>query len=106
MDSTQLQTNMITKELEKFYYVNDIDYQRMLKNAYQAINLTEMWDYVKKDIDRFMYNNDDEINIITKKMSELGYNEHSGSSFGWTMRHMQFIAEHGLEKHRNNWMEK
>lgn len=106
MDSTQLQTNMITEELQNFDYVDDKNKQRMLKNAYQAINLTAMWDYMKKDIKNFMYNDDYQINIITEKMSELGYNEHSGSSFGETMRHMQFIAEHGLEKHRNNWIKK
>jgi len=31
------------------------------------------------------------------KMEELGYSGHSGSSFGWTMRMMEFLAKHGRE---------
>ena len=42
-----------------------------------------------------MMSSDKEINIITEKMAELGYDGHSGASFGWTMRQMQYIAQHG-----------
>ena len=76
----------------------------MLENAYQAISLTEMWDYMKKDIDSFMFSSDKEIGIISKKMEELGYGGHSGASFGITMRNMQFIALHGLEEHKKMWL--
>jgi hypothetical protein len=37
-------------------------------------------------------------------MEDLGYDGHSGSSFGLTMRHMQFIALHGLEEHKKIWL--
>ena len=50
----------------------------MLENAYQAISLTEMWDYIKKDRESFMLSSDKEIKIISDKMEELGYNGHSG----------------------------
>jgi hypothetical protein len=33
-------------------------------------------------------------------MVELGYNGHSGSSFGYTMRAMQYIAQNGEEKYK------
>ncbi len=106
MDNTQSQTEIKTKELQQFNYVSDKLHQSMLKNAYQAINLTEMWDYIKKNTNYFMINDDNEIQIISQKMSELGYDTHSGSSFGWTMRHMQFIAQYGLEEHSKKWVEK
>ena len=86
-----------------FYYVDD-NSRIMFENAYQAISLTEMWDYMKKDRESFMFSSDKEIEIISKKMEDLGYDGHSGSSFGLTMRNMQFIALHGLEEHKKIWL--
>ena len=37
-------------------------------------------------------------------MEDLGYDGHSGSSFGLTMRNMRFIALHGLEEHKKIWL--
>ena len=92
-------------ETETFNYLNDKNYQEMFLNAYQAIELTEMWNFMKQDIDSYMWNRSDEVKIISNTMSELGYNGHSGSSFGWIMRHMQFIATNGLEAHKKIWLE-
>ena len=86
-----------------FYYVDD-NSRIMFENAYQAISLTEMWDYMKKDRESFMFSSDKEIEIISKKMEDLGYDGHSGSSFGLTMRNMRFIALHGLEEHKKIWL--
>ena len=79
----------------KFIYVKDDNKKEMLQNAWTAITQLDLWDYMKRDTDSYMMSSDAEINIITKKMEELGYNGHSGSSFGWTMRQMQHIAQHG-----------
>lgn len=49
-----------------FYYVDD-NSRIMFENAYQAISLTEMWDYMKKDRESFMFSSDKEIEIISKK---------------------------------------
>ena len=86
-----------------FYYVDD-NSRIIFENAYQAISLTEMWDYMKKDRESFMFSSDKEIEIISKKMVDLGYDGHSGSSFGITMRNMQFIALNGLEEHKKIWL--
>ena len=37
-------------------------------------------------------------------MEELGYNGHSGYSFGWTMRQMQYIAEHGESNYMDTYL--
>jgi len=81
-----------------FEYVKEKRSRDLLVNAWQAISLTEMWDFVKQPIDSFVWTSDPRTEIITKKMSELGFNEHSSTSFGWTMRTMQYIAQHGEEK--------
>ena len=84
----------------KFEYVQDVWMREMLINAWQAITTTETWDFVRQDTDSFMFSSDPRVNIIGKKMEELGYTGHSGASFGLTMRHMQFIAKHGEEEYK------
>jgi hypothetical protein len=79
----------------QFLYVIDVFDREMLQNAWTAINQLDLWEYMKRPTDSYMMSSDPEINIITKKMEDLGYNGHSGSSFGWTMRQMQHIAQHG-----------
>jgi hypothetical protein len=86
-----------------FNYTDDHS-RVMLENAYTAISLTEMWDYMKKNSDSYMFSTDKEIKIISDKIEELGYHGHSGASFGLTMRNMQFIALHGLEEHKKMWL--
>ena len=79
----------------QFLYVDDANDKEMLQNAWTDINQLYLWEYMKRPTDSYMMSSDPEINIITKKMEELGYDGHSGSSFGWTMRQMQHIAQHG-----------
>ena len=79
----------------QFLYVDDANDKEMLQNAWTAITQLDLWYYMRRETDSFMLSRDPEINIITDKMAELGYDGHSGSSFGWTMRQMQHIAQHG-----------
>jgi hypothetical protein len=81
--------------LGQFNYIVNKSKRLMLVNAWKAITLTETWDFVKNNSDSFMFNNNKIIGIISQAMLELGYNLHSCSSFGYTMRTMQFIAIHG-----------
>ena len=97
---------MNNEHLSNFNYVNDTSCREMLLNAYQAIQLTETWDFMKQDINSYTSSNSNEVKLISNKMSELGYNYHSGSSFGWIMRHMQIIAQNGLEAHKEYWLKK
>jgi len=86
--------------LGQFEYISDSSSRKMLQNAYQAINLTETWDFVKQDIYSFMVCDAPEIKIILEKMGELGYHGHSGVSFGFIMREMQFIAQKGEKEYK------
>jgi hypothetical protein len=79
-------------------YIKQEHTREMLENAWKAINLTETWDFVSQSLESFMMSSDDRIWIITKKMEDLGYSGHSGFSFGWTMRNMQYLAQNGVEK--------
>ena len=88
----------------EFKYISSYNDRVMMTNAWQAITLTETWDFVKQDIDSFMFSLEPQISIISKKMEELGYNGHSGSSFGWVMRNMQYIAKHGETKFHEEYL--
>jgi hypothetical protein len=85
-----------------FDYIKSSDdsYKRMLVNAYQAITQTETWNFVKEDCKSFAFSNDPRVSLIIQKMEELGYYGHSGGSFGFIMRDMQYIAKNGEEKFR------
>jgi hypothetical protein len=89
----------------KFEYVKCAHTREMLANAWQAINLTETWDFVRMPTESFMMSRDDRIWVITAKMEELGYYGHSGFSFGWTLRQMQFIAQHGEARFRKTYLD-
>ncbi len=82
----------------KFEYISKHTERDMLVNAWQAISQTNLWVFVSEPIDSFMWSNDPRIEVISEKMVELGYNGHSGISFGTTMRNMQYLAQHGEKK--------
>ena len=74
----------------------------MLDTAYQAITSLELWDYMKKPTDSYMLNSDNELHRIMDEIVKLGYDGHSGGSFGYTMRAMQFIAKYGLDEYQQS----
>jgi hypothetical protein len=76
----------------------------MYTTAHYAISQLELWDYMKKDTESYMLSRDPEVYKIGDKISQLGYNGHSGASFGCTMRAMQFIAQNGYDKFREDYM--
>jgi hypothetical protein len=86
----------------EFLYIKDLHSREMLQNGWKAIDQLELWSYMKKPTDSYTMSDDVEINIITKKMEKLGYNGHSGFSFGWTMRQLQCIAQKGEQQYMEN----
>ena len=85
---TDAEFNIIPEEHSRF----------MLKNAHQAITMAEAWQFMRTFSDQsFMFSSNPIVSDIMKKMSELGYDGHSGSSFGWTMRQMEFLAKNGKQ---------
>lgn len=88
----------------KFEYVKDSHYRTMLVNAFDAISLTNNWDFVNDNNSSFMFSQDDRIKIIYNKMEELGFYGHSGSSFGVTMRNMQYLIQNGEEDFKKSFV--
>jgi hypothetical protein len=82
----------------KFEYISNHNDREMFINAWQAISQTNLWDFVREPIDSFTWSYDQCVEVISEKMLELGYDGHSGISFGSTMRNMQQLAKHGEKK--------
>ena len=76
----------------------------MYTTAHFAISQLELWEYMKKDMESYAFSSYPEVYRIYTKIEQLGYNGHSGASFGCTMRAMQFIAQNGYDKFREDYM--
>jgi hypothetical protein len=91
----------------KFDFIQDESSRWLLTNGYTAISQLELWDWLKTFEPGecgFAFSDDPNISIIAKKMHELsGDAHHSGTSFGWTMRNLEFIAKHGMDKFKELW---
>jgi hypothetical protein len=80
------------------YSIYDSNNRIMLKNAHGAITMAEGWDWIRNfQGQSFMFSKDAMIGKISKNMVSLGYDNHSGSSYGWTMRCMEHLAKNGKD---------
>ena len=89
----------ITLEKSDFDKINSIHEREILENAYNAVTMTEGgWNYLKNfNEESFMFSSNPMVKSISDNMVTLGYDGHSGASFGWTMRSMEYLAKHGKE---------
>ena len=88
----------------QFEYIKNTSDRIMLYTAYNAITNTESWEFIKDYQELDYTNNFIIIDKITQEIKRLGYNGHSGCSFMFTMRTMQYIAKYGEEKFKNNYV--
>jgi len=71
----------------------------MYETAFNAITQLELWAYMKNFKGKsFMFSGGPEVERIYNRIEQLGYNGHSGCSFGCIMRTMEFIAKNGIER--------
>ena len=91
-----------------FYFIRDSWERKMLENGYQAISELELWEWLKtyEPGERgFMCSDHNNILVISEKMQLLpNPPNHSGSSFGYIMRTMEYIAKNGLDKLKDDYI--
>ena len=76
----------------------------MFETAFNAITQLELWDFIRNFQDSsFTFSNKSEVERIYKKIEDLGYGGHSGASFGYILRNMQYISKYGIESFKNNY---
>jgi hypothetical protein len=70
----------------------------MLNDMFQAITEANQWDWMRtynpEEKRGFVWSDAPELKEIDKYIQ---YQGHSGTSYAWTMRQMQYIAQHGME---------
>lgn len=91
-----MSTSHTTPAPGDFSFLTDKGVRIMLDDAYRAIEMAEGWDYMKTDPGEngYMFTRSD---MLTKIGSKMTYGDHSGASYGWTMRMMQRLARIGWE---------
>ena len=92
----------ITYQPGDFSFMQDEDSRRYVKDAYDAMIMAEQMELMKAEPEAgkgYMFSSDKRYELIHKHMNFLG--EHSRSSYGWTMRQIQFIAQKGWTAYVN-----
>ena len=77
----------------------------MLKNMYDAITKRNLWSWLSnftpEEGKGFMFTFTPEIMAI---VTETESDKHSGSSFAFCMRHMEYIAKHGWDEYSRTYI--
>ena len=91
-------------ESRTFDFIRDANSREMVADGYAAVTKAEAWDLMKEDpgLGGFMYTTNESYKVIHTHMD---YRGHSGSSYGWTMRQLQFIAQNGWDAYVALWSE-
>jgi len=88
-----------------FSFMQDEHSRKYVKDAYDAMIMAEQIELMKEEpaADKgYMFTSDERYELIHKHMQFL--NEHSGSSYAWTMREVQLIAQKGWTVYVNMYL--
>jgi hypothetical protein len=91
-------SNSISIEKKNFDYIKCPISRNMISTAYEAVNILNLWNFMKEDILVYASSDNPNIDLIYEKICQLGYDEHTEFSFEWTMKSIQTIAQHGEEE--------
>jgi hypothetical protein len=95
---------------DRFLFVKDTDDRELIKAAFEAITICELWKWFSsfnpEDGLGFMFTEGvPELNRLKKEMEKNEVNSnHSGSSYGITMRIMQYISINGYKKFKDSYI--
>ena len=83
-----------------FSVITEQSSREMLTDAYNAVTEAGAWEIMAQDPGEggFMYSETAHKNLADVN-ARIKYGGHSGASYGWTMRQMQYIAKYGWEKY-------
>lgn len=87
----------MTYPLGDFSFVKDLEIRNMYDDAFKAIDVAEAWNFINSDPGDggFMFSPDSYSLAIQKNIK---YTDHTGATYGMTMRVMQRIARVGWER--------
>jgi hypothetical protein len=87
-----------------FDFISDESTRTMIETAYNAVNQLELWNYMQSHQGSFMFSGNRNVDRIYNRIEELGYTGHSGASFGITLQTIKFIADHGFQVFRHDYL--
>ncbi len=88
-----------------FSFIKDSISRSMVEDGYKAVSSVDGgWDFLKnftpEENKGFMFSSNPILDSISNKMDS----GHSGSSYGWTMRQLEYIAKNGMDMYKNLWL--
>ena len=88
-----------------FSFIRDPHTRHLVSNGYTAVTQLELLGWLRnfslRDNDRIMFSSHPNIRKIGDRMESLSDAPiHSSSSFATTLRHLHYIAKHGMEEYR------
>jgi hypothetical protein len=91
--------------MSNFEFIRDTYTRDLVNNGYRTISQLELWDWLRNYTPEpgagFMFSTSPNIERIMQHMeSQPDSPGHSGSSFAFTMRSLQYIAKNGIEKYK------
>jgi hypothetical protein len=89
-----------------FSFIRDTHTRSLVSNGHEAISQLEFWtwmkDFTPEEDEGFAWSKHPNIKKIACKMESLpDAPGHSGSSFAFTMRHLEYIAKNGICEYKN-----
>ena len=76
----------------------------MIESGYRATVLCEGWNILRDfSGESFMFSRDPQVCKLMKKVSEGYGGNHSGTSMGYTMRQLEYIAKNGFARFEAEW---
>ena len=91
-------------ETVDFSFIADDASRYYVEDGYKAVSAVDGgWAFLKEFIpaanEGFMFSKHPMLDKINAFLDD----GHSGASYGWTMREMEYIAKHGLESYKILW---
>jgi hypothetical protein len=88
-----------------FDFINDQNLKDFLKSTHKTISLCELWNWLRTyqppANKGFMWGSTAELDRINTELWKDPINAtHSGASYGFIMRQMEYIAKNGYEKYK------
>jgi hypothetical protein len=93
------------KNMTDFSFIHNKLTRSNISNGYTAVSQLELWSWLKDfepaANEGFAWSKHPNVTKIGNKMHELPDSPgHSGSSFAFTMRHLEYIAKNGLDQYK------
>jgi len=96
-------TDKIIDSESNFDFITDLQNRAFLVSAFNAITNCELWSWFN-DFDssnNFMFSTGSEIDLLRAELSKDPINNfHSGASYGFVLRQMEYIAKNGYETYK------